>query len=327
LIKDEITQARELSAALAKFESAVGEVIVGQRDVIFEVLTALLAGGHCILTGVPGLAKTLLVSTLSRALELSFSRIQFTPDLMPADITGTEVLEEDAERRRHFRFVHGPIFAQVVLADEINRTPPKTQAALLQAMQEGQVTVGGATHELPKPFYVLATRNPIEQEGTYPLPEAQLDRFMLNILVPYPSAEEEAEIVAATTAAPRPEPEPVLAADDIIAYQKLVRRVPLPADVLEKSIALVRKTRPDAKAPDYVNQWVKWGAGPRAAQHLILAAKAAALLSGNFAVTLDEVERLVKPVLRHRLVLNFIAEAEGVTADDVLTRLVADTLD
>jgi MoxR-like ATPase len=194
-------------------------------------------------------------------------------------------------------------------------------------MQEGQVTVGGATHELPKPFYVLATRNPIEQEGTYPLPEAQLDRFMLNILVPYPSAEEEAEIVAATTAAPRPEPEPVLAADDVIAYQKLVRRVPLPADVLEKSIALVRKTRPDAKAPDYVNQWVKWGAGPRAAQHLILAAKAAALLSGNFAVTLDEVERLVHPVLRHRLVLNFIAEAEGVTADDVLTRLVADTLD
>ncbi len=327
MIKDEITQARELSAALAKFESAVGEVIVGQRDVIFEVLTALLAGGHCILTGVPGLAKTLLVSTLSRALELSFSRIQFTPDLMPADITGTEVLEEDAERRRHFRFVHGPIFAQVVLADEINRTPPKTQAALLQAMQEGQVTVGGATHELPKPFYVLATRNPIEQEGTYPLPEAQLDRFMLNILVPYPSAEEEAEIVAATTAAPRPEPEPVPAADDGIAYQKLVRRVPLPADVLEKSIALVRKTRPDAKAPDYVNQWVKWGAGPRAAQHLILAAKAAALLSSNFAVTLDEVERLVHPVLRHRLVLNFIAEAEGVTADDVLTRLIADTLD
>ena len=272
MIKDEVTQARELSAALAKFESAVGEVIVGQRDVIFEVLAALLAGGHCI-TGVPGLAKTLLVSTLSRSLELSFSRIQFTPDLMPADITGTEVLEEDAERRRHFRFVHGPIFAQVVLADEINRTPPKTQAALLQAMQEGQVTAGGVTHDLPKPFYVLATRNPIEQEGTYPLPEAQLDRFMLNILVPYPSAEEEAEIVAATTAAPRPEPEPVLAADDVIAYQKLVRRVPLPADVLGKATALVRKTRPDGSAPDYVNQWVKWGAGPRAAQHLILATR------------------------------------------------------
>jgi len=326
LIKDEVTQARELSAALAKFESAVGEVIVGQRDVVFEVLVGLLAGGHCILTGVPGLAKTLLVSTLSRALELSSSRIQFTPDLMPADITGTEVLEEDSQRRRHFRFLPGPIFAQVVLADEINRTPPKTQAALLQAMQEGQVTVGGVTHDLPKPFYVLATRNPIEQEGTYPLPEAQLDRFMLNILVPYPSADEEAEIVAATTAAPRPAPKPVLSGDDVMAYQKLVRRVPLPADVLESATALVRKTRPGAGAPDYVNQWVKWGAGPRAAQHLILAAKAAALLSGNFAVTLDEVERLVKPVLRHRPVLNFIAEAEGVTADDILTRLVADTL-
>ena len=327
MIKDEVTQARELSTALARFENAVGEVIVGQRDVIFEVLVGLLAGGHCILTGVPGLAKTLLVSTLSRSLDLSFSRIQFTPDLMPADITGTEVLEEDPERRRHFRFIPGPIFAQVVLADEINRTPPKTQAALLQAMQEGQVTAGGATHELPKPFYVLATRNPIEQEGTYPLPEAQLDRFMLNILVPYPSAEEESEIVAATTAEPRPEPEPVLAADDVLSYQRLVRRVPLPADVLGKATALVRKTRPDGEAPEYVTQWVKWGAGPRAAQHLILAAKAAALLSGNFAVTLDEVERLVKPVLRHRLVLNFIAEAEGVTADDVLTRLVADTLD
>jgi MoxR-like ATPase len=326
LIQDEVAQARELSEALARFEGAVGEVIVGQREAIFEVLVGLLAGGHCILTGVPGLAKTLLVSTLSSALDLSFRRIQFTPDLMPTDITGTEVLEEDTQRRRHFRFVRGPIFAQVVLADEINRTPPKTQAALLQAMQEGQVTVGGTTHELPKPFYVLATRNPIEQEGTYPLPEAQLDRFMLNILIPYPSAQEEEEIVATTTAAPRGAPEPVLSADEVLAHQRLVRRVPLPADVLAKATALVRKTRPAPEAPDYVKQWVKWGAGPRAAQHLILAAKAAALLAGNFAVTLDEVERLVKPVLRHRLVLNFIAEAEGVTAEDILSRLVADTL-
>jgi MoxR-like ATPase len=326
LIKDEVAQARELSAALAKFEAAIGCVIVGQRDAIFEVLVGLLAGGHCILTGVPGLAKTLLVSTLARALELSFSRIQFTPDLMPSDITGTEVLDEDRERRRHFRFLAGPIFAQVVLADEINRTPPKTQAALLQAMQEGQVTVGGTTHDLPIPFYVLATRNPIEQEGTYPLPEAQLDRFMMNVLVPYPSAAEEEEIVAATTSAPRREPEPVLSAEDVLSYQRLVRRVPLPADVLGKATALVRRTRPGTEGPAYVNQWVKWGAGPRAAQHLILAAKAAALLSGGFAVTLDEVERLIKPVLRHRLVLNFIAEAEGVAPDDILDRLVADTL-
>jgi MoxR-like ATPase len=318
LIKDEVTRARELSAALARFEGAVGEVIVGQRDAIFEVLVGLLAGGHCILTGVPGLAKTLLVST--------FSRIQFTPDLMPSDITGTEVLEEDSERRRVFRFLAGPVFAQVILADEINRTPPKTQAALLQAMQEGQVTVGGETHDLPQPFYVLATRNPIEQEGTYPLPEAQLDRFMLNVLVPYPSAEEEEEIVATTTASPRPAPDAVLSADEVISYRELVRRVPLPDDVLTRTTALVRKTRPGPEAPDYVKQWVKWGAGPRAAQHLVLAAKAAALLSGTLAVTLDEVERLVKPALRHRLVLNFIAEAEGVTPDDVLTRLVADTL-
>jgi MoxR-like ATPase len=326
LTEDEVAQARALRAALGKFESAVGEVIVGQREVIFEVLVGLMAGGHCLLTGVPGLAKTLLVSTLARALELSFARIQFTPDLMPSDITGTEILEEDSERRRYFRFLPGPVFAQVILADEINRTPPKTQAALLQAMQEGQVTVGGTTHELPRPFYVLATRNPIEQEGTYPLPEAQLDRFMLNILVPYPSAEEEEEIVATTTAAPLPEPEPVMAAEEVLAYQQLVRRVPLPADVLARATALVRRSRPGADAPPYVAQWVKWGAGPRAAQHLILAAKAAALLAGDFAVTLDEIERLVKPVLRHRLVLNFVAEAEGVTPDDILERLLADTL-
>ena len=324
---DEVAQARELSAALDRFKAAVGEVIVGQREAIFEVLVGLLAGGHCILTGVPGLAKTLLVSTLAQTLELSFSRIQFTPDLMPSDITGTEVLDEDSARGRHFRFLSGPIFAQVVLADEINRTPPKTQAALLQAMQEGQVTVGGTTHELPRPFYVLATRNPIEQEGTYPLPEAQLDRFMMNVLVDYPSAEEEEEIVATTTAAPRPEPEPVLNAEDVLSYQTLVRRVPLPADVLGKAATLVRRTRPGPGSPDYVNQWVKWGAGPRSAQHLILAAKAAALLLGDFAVTLDEVERLVKPVLRHRLVLNFVAEAAGIAPDEILGRLVADTLD
>ncbi len=324
--QDDVAQARALGEALAKLEAAVGEVIVGQHAVVFEVLVGLLAGGHCILTGVPGLAKTLLVSSVARALALSFSRIQFTPDLMPADITGTEVLEEDADGRRGFRFVRGPIFAQVLLADEINRTPPKTQAALLQAMQEGQVTAGGTTHDLPKPFYVLATRNPIELEGTYPLPEAQLDRFMLNILVPYPSAAEEEEIVATTTTAPQAAPEPVLSAEEVLAHQTLVRRVPLPADVLRRTVALVRASRPGPGAPDYVNQWVKWGAGPRAAQHLILAAKAAALLSENYAVTLDEVERLAKPVLRHRLVLNFVAEAEGVTPDDILSRLTASNL-
>ena len=315
-----------MGAAFGKLEAAVESVIVGQRDVIFEILTGLLAGGHCILTGVPGLAKTLMVSTVARALELSFARIQFTPDLMPADITGTEVLEEGADRRRSFRFLPGPVFAQVILADEINRTPPKTQAALLQAMQEGQVTAGGKTHDLPKPFYVLATRNPIEQEGTYPLPEAQLDRFMMNILVDYPSVAEEEAIVAATTAAPRRAPKAVLGAEQVLAYQELVRRVPLPADVLKRAVALVRRSRPGSGAPDYVQQWVKWGAGPRAAQHLILAAKAAALLLENFAVTVDEVERLAKPVLRHRLVLNYVAEAEGISADDILTRLAAETL-
>lgn len=301
--------------------------IVGQRDVVFEVLVGLLAGGHCLLTGVPGLAKTLLVSTVARALKLSFARIQFTPDLMPADITGTEVLEEGADRKRSFRFLPGPVFAQVILADEINRTPPKTQAALLQAMQEGEVTVGGETRSLPKPFYVLATRNPIEQEGTYPLPEAQLDRFMLNVLVSYPSAAEEEEIVAATTAAERPFPAPVMDAAEILEYRELVRKVPLPADVLKRTVELTRRTRPGPEAPEYVGKWVKWGAGPRAAQHLVLAAKAAALLNGTYAVTLDEVERLARPVLRHRLVLNFVAEAEGVDADEVLGRLVQDTLD
>ncbi len=324
--KDDLAQAREVGAAFGKLDAAVGAVIVGQRDVIFEILVGLLAGGHCLLTGVPGLAKTLMVSTVARALDLTFARIQFTPDLMPADITGTEVLEEDAQRRRSFRFLAGPIFAQVILADEINRTPPKTQAALLQAMQEGQVTAGGKTHDLPRPFYVLATRNPIEQEGTYPLPEAQLDRFMLNVLVQYPSAAEEEEIVASTTAAPRPAPKPVLSAPQVLGYRELVRRVPLSQDVLAGAVALVRKSRPGPDAPAYVNQWVKWGAGPRAAQHLVLAAKAAALLTERFAVTGDEVERLVKPVLRHRLVMNFVAEAEGIAPDEILGRLAAETL-
>jgi MoxR-like ATPase len=323
---NDVSQARAAAAALRGLEAAVGLVIVGQRDVVFEVLVGILAGGHCLVTGVPGLAKTLLVATVARALRLSFARIQFTPDLMPADITGTEVLEEDAERRRHFRFIPGPVFAQVILADEINRTPPKTQAALLQAMQEGEVTVGGETRPLPRPFYVLATRNPIEQEGTYPLPEAQLDRFMLDIKVDYPPAEDEEKILAATTAAPRTPPEAVLTAAEVLDFQQLVRRVPLPDGVLRRTVALLRRTRPGPDAPAYVNQWVKWGAGPRAGQHLILAAKAAALLRGSFAVTLDEIERLARPVLRHRLVMSFVAEAEGVTADDVVGRLVAETL-
>lgn len=325
-VEDEIARAQAVIDAFAALESAVASVIIGQRDVIFETLVGLLAGGHAILTGVPGLAKTLLVSTVAKALDLTFSRIQFTPDLMPADITGTEVLEEDAEKRRHFRFIPGPIFAHVILADEINRTPPKTQAALLQAMQEGQVTAGGKTHDLPKPFYVLATRNPIEQEGTYPLPEAQLDRFMLNILVPYPAAEEEERIVAATTATTQPSPPVVMDAAQVIEAQKTVRRVPVPAGVLTKAVTLARRTRPEGAAPAYVKQWVKWGAGPRATQHLVLAAKAAALLAGRTAVTLDDIQRLAKPVLRHRLVLNYVAEAEGIMTDEILDRLTAETL-
>jgi MoxR-like ATPase len=307
--------------AYAKLRGEIGGVIVGQDKVIEELLTALFVGGHCLLVGVPGLAKTLLVSTVARSLNLKFSRIQFTPDLMPSDITGTEVLEEDpATRRRVFRFIEGPVFANVVLADEINRTPPKTQSALLQAMQEYQVTAGGNTYRLEKPFFVLATQNPIELEGTYPLPEAQLDRFMFNIKVDYPSDAEELKIIDTTTSRELATPAQVLSGSDIVAIQQLVKSVPVSESVLRYAVRLIRASR-DEKLPE-VGQYLSWGAGPRAGQYLILGAKARAIMSGRTTPGVEDVRAMAPPVLRHRLVTNFHAEADGVTTDELVRRLL-----
>jgi MoxR-like ATPase len=310
-----------------RLRAAVHSVIVGQDRVIDEVLIALACGGHALIEGVPGLAKTLLVSTLARGMSLGFSRIQFTPDLMPSDMTGTEVIEEDRSTgTRRLRFVPGPIFSNVVLADEINRTPPKTQSALLEAMQERQVTVGGVNHPLPEPFFVLATQNPIEQEGTYPLPEAQLDRFMLQIMIGYPTADEEAEIVRRTTGAPSGPPERVLSGEDVRAMQSLVREVPVPDHVVRYALRLVRATRredgPDAGPRLPVMEYVSWGAGPRASQFLVLAAKARALLAGAPAVTAADVRAVAKPVLRHRIQLNFNAQADRVGVDQVIDEML-----
>jgi MoxR-like ATPase len=298
--------------------------IVGQEAVLEEVLICMLAGGHALLVGVPGLAKTLMVRTLSEALELDFKRVQFTPDLMPGDITGTEVIEEDRTTgRRAARFIRGPIFTQVLLADEINRTPPKTQAALLEAMQEGRVTAGGEDLLLPRPFFVLATQNPIEQEGTYPLPEAQLDRFMFDVRLEYPSVEEEVEILRSTTGVADAPIERVLDAERVLTLQRWVREVPVADNVFRYAASLVRATRPaDASATDDVRRWVRWGAGPRAGQSLVLGAKARALLAGRFHVTPDDIRRVALPVLRHRVLVNFHAEAEGVTTDAVVSRLL-----
>ena len=303
----------------------IARVIVGQDAVVEELMIALFAGGHVLLEGVPGLAKTLLISSVARVMDLSFNRIQFTPDLMPSDITGSEVLEEDhGTGQRHFRFIRGPIFADVILADEINRTPPKTQAALLQAMQERQVTAGGQTHDLGNPFFVLATQNPIEQEGTYPLPEAQLDRFMFLVDVGYPSAEEEVAIVKATTGAPRQALTKVLSPERIRALQELVLRVPVTDSVVRYAVELVRRSRPKAEgAPDFVDQYLGGGAGPRASQYLVIGAKARAILDGRYAASIDDVRALARPVLRHRLLTNFHAEAEGVNSSAIIERLLA----
>jgi MoxR-like ATPase len=319
----DIQQLEKLHAAHAALKSQVSKVIVGQDQVVREMLISLFAGGHSLLVGVPGLAKTLLVSTLARILDLRFNRVQFTPDLMPTDITGTEVLEEDKTTgKRLFRFIKGPIFANVVLADEINRTPPKTQAALLQAMQEYQVTAAGETHELERPFYVLATQNPIEQEGTYPLPEAQLDRFMFNIKVDYPSELEERRIVESTTAGLVPELTSVLSGEEIVNLQRLVRRIPVAERVVAYAVRLARQTRPVEGAPEFVKSFLSWGAGPRAGQYLVLGAKALAALDGRAAPGLDDVRAVAPSVLRHRLVTNFNAEAEGVDADTIVGRLL-----
>jgi MoxR-like ATPase len=301
------------------------KVIIGQDEVIELLLAAVFARGHCLLVGVPGLAKTLLVSTLARVLRLNFNRIQFTPDLMPADITGTDILEEDQTTgKRAFRFVKGPVFSNIVLADEINRTPPKTQAALLQAMQEYQVTAGGRTYPLEPPFFVLATQNPVEQEGTYPLPEAQLDRFMFMVNIGYPSRREERAIVRATTMDLDLAPESILSAGDILHVQKVLRKLPVSDHIVDYAVGLVRATRPKHKGtPDFINEWLTWGAGPRAAQYLVLGAKAVAILNGRLNVSTDDVRAVAKPVLRHRLFTNFNADAEGIGPDQVVEKLIA----
>ena len=314
----------QLLAANRDMRREIAHRIVGQDQVIEEMLIALFAGGHVLLEGVPGLAKTLLISSLARVMDLSFGRIQFTPDLMPADITGSEILEEDqASGRREFRFVPGPVFANVILADEINRTPPKTQAALLQAMQEKQVTAAGGTHDLEQPFFVLATQNPIEQEGTYPLPEAQLDRFMFNVLIRYPDLEDEVRIVESTTGVLGDEPSVVLGRDDVLAFQEVVRQVQPQEQVTRHAVDLVRATRVGtAEAAAVASEFLAWGAGPRAAQDLIRGAKTRALLEGRETPSLEDVRRLAAPVLRHRLVTNFHAEAENVAKDTIIARIL-----
>ncbi len=321
---DDVAAVQRLVKACDGIRSQLALVIVGQDEVIEELLIALFSAGHCILEGVPGLAKTLLISTLSRLLSLSFSRIQFTPDLMPGDITGTEVIEEDrGTGARSLRFVQGPIFANVVLADEINRTPPKTQAALLEAMQENQVTAAGFPHKLPQPFFVLATQNPIEQEGTYPLPEAQLDRFMFKVLVDYPSEEEEFQIVKRTTAPQDISHERTLNAREVIALQDIVRRVPCADHVIRYATSLTRSTRVDkGDVPKFIQDFVSWGAGPRASQNLVIAAKARALLKGRYYVSVEDIKAAAHPVLRHRVLTNFNAEADGVRSDDIIDWLI-----
>jgi MoxR-like ATPase len=321
----DIQQLERLASAVGSLRTQVARRIVGQQEVVDGILTAILAGGHALLIGVPGLAKTLMVSTVSEALRLGFNRVQFTPDLMPSDITGTEIIEEDLTTgKRAFRFVHGPIFANVVLADEINRTPPKTQAALLQAMQEHNVTAAGGTYPLPEPFFVLATQNPIEQEGTYPLPEAQLDRFMLELRVGYPSQSEEEAIVEQTTGIRKERLDPVLDAEALRAMQDLVRRIPVSKELIRASVTLARMTRPaDSEAPAFIKEFVEWGAGPRASQYLVLGAKARAALEGRPMADLDDVRAVAPAVLRHRVLTNFSAEAAGRNSEDVVQELLA----
>ena len=316
-----------LGAGADQIKRQLSRVIVGQHDVIEQMLIALFSRGHCLLEGVPGLAKTLLVSTLARSLNLTFSRIQFTPDLMPADITGTDIIEENRTTgQREMRFLAGPIFSHVILADEINRTPPKTQAALLEAMQERQVTVGRVRHMMSDPFLVLATQNPIEQEGTYPLPEAQQDRFMFKVIVTYPSFDEEFEVARRTTSATHDQVEPVLSPDEILHLQELVREVPISDHLIRYTLALVRQTRVrEPAAADFAREQLAWGAGPRAVQFLILGAKARALVRGRAHVAVEDIQALAKPVLRHRLVVNFAAESDGVTSDDIVGRLIETT--
>lgn len=315
----DVEAANSLFEANKKLKAEISKVIVGQDEAVKLVLTAIFCQGHCLLVGVPGLAKTLLINTISRALHLDFKRIQFTPDLMPSDILGSETLDSN----RNFKFVKGPIFANIILADEINRTPPKTQAALLEAMQEQSVTIAGQIYKLDKPFFVLATQNPIEQEGTYPLPEAQLDRFMFNLKLDYPSYKEEVDVVKKTTTSTNTEVNPVLTAEEIRMYQELVRKVPVADNVIEYAVALVHKTRPGSElATTMTNTYLEWGAGPRASQFLVLGAKCNALLNNKYSPDIEDVKAIALPILRHRVVRNFKAEAEGVSVDDIITKLL-----
>jgi len=308
------------------FMDEIGKVIIGQQNILDHFLIALICKGHTLLVGVPGLAKTLLIKSMAELLDLKFSRIQFTPDLMPSDITGTEMIEEDhTTGKRHFRFFQGPVFGNIILADEINRTPPKTQSALLQAMQEHNVTAGGQTYVLDEPFFVLATQNPIEQEGTYPLPEAQLDRFMFNIKIDYPSRDEEVSIVQTTTSGSETALKPIISKAQLLSYQELVRRVPVAVNVVEYAVDFVGKTRSNSDgSPDFVNEWIEWGAGPRASQYLILGAKGRAILDGRPTPDIADVNALALPVLRHRLITNFNAEADGINVDEIVNKLISE---
>jgi len=321
---EDLAQVEGMCRKKAEITAEIKKVIVGQEKVIEEILIALFCRGHCLLVGVPGLAKTLLISTLAGIMELKFNRVQFTPDLMPSDITGTDLLEEEAgSKKRSFRFLKGPIFTHILLADEINRTPPKTQAALLQAMQEYKVTAGGVTHALDLPFFVLATQNPIEQEGTYPLPEAQLDRFMFNIGIEYPPFKEEVEIVATTTTSYQPVLNKVINGEKILQMQDLVRRVPASSHVIEYAVRLLRSSRPrEPEALPFVKEWVEWGAGPRASQHLILSAKARAIMRGGYVASVEDVKAVIQSTLRHRIIVNFKAQAEGIHSLDIIDRLL-----
>lgn len=320
---DDVQLVEKLSETVKLIKSEIAKVIVGQDIIVDQLLISLLSRGHCLLVGVPGLAKTLLIKTLAGVIDLKFSRIQFTPDLMPSDITGTEIIDEDPiTKKRNFRFIQGPVFANVVLADEINRTPPKTQSALLEAMQEHKVTVAGNTYVLEEPFFVLATQNPIEQEGTYPLPEAQLDRFMFNLWLDYPSFNEELEIVKSTTSLYSPELKNVVDTNELIKYQDLVRKVPVADNVIEFAVKIVNNSRPsNESSPKFIKELVRWGAGPRASQYLILAAKTKAVLEGRFTPNIDDVKTALIPVLRHRIINNFNAEAEGISTIDIINRL------
>jgi MoxR-like ATPase len=314
----DVEAAKALQQKFSSLKSAIGQVIVGQHEVIESTIISILCNGHCLLVGVPGLAKTLLVNTIAQVLDLGFKRIQFTPDLMPSDITGSEILDE----HRNFKFIKGPLFSNIILADEINRTPPKTQAALLEAMQERHVTIGGQLHQLPSPFFVLATQNPIEQEGTYPLPEAQLDRFMFNIWLDYPTFQEELDVVKNTTSDKKVNLPKVMTGEEILYFQQLVRRVPVPDNVLEYAVKLVHRTRPNEQGSDIARNYISWGAGPRASQNLILGAKCNALLRGKFSPDIEDVKAVALSILRHRLVRNYKAEAEGLKIEELISRLL-----